>query len=119
MNKPFPRVPLPAERSTTKPRRKGLTMMLDRGLLLGEQADWLNAGRCPGDRGAALRPERTGTDGAGAVRVTGHRSRPTPRANDRIADSVADAFEREFAVNLHRRGAMATASFGAVAAEAD
>ena len=41
MTKPFPRVPLPAERSTTKPRRKGLTMMLDWGLPLGQQADWL------------------------------------------------------------------------------
>ena len=41
MTQPFPHVPLPAERSMTKPRRKGLTMMLDWGLPLGQQADWL------------------------------------------------------------------------------
>ena len=41
MPKPFASVPLPAERSTTKPRRKGLTMMMDWGLPLGQQEDWL------------------------------------------------------------------------------
>ena len=41
MTKPFACVPLPAERSTAKPRRKGLTMMLDWGLPLGQQEDWL------------------------------------------------------------------------------
>ena len=41
MTKPFASVPLPAERSTAKPRRKGLTMMMDWGLPLGQQEDWL------------------------------------------------------------------------------
>ena len=41
MPQPFASVPLPAERSTTKPRRKGLTMMMDWGLPLGQQEDWL------------------------------------------------------------------------------
>ena len=41
MTKPFQTVPLPAERSTAKPRRKGLTMMMDWGLPLGQQEDWL------------------------------------------------------------------------------
>ena len=41
MTKPFACVPLPAERSKTKPRRKGLTMMLDWGLPLRQQEDWL------------------------------------------------------------------------------
>ena len=41
MTKPFTSVPLPAGRSTTKPRRKGLTMMMDWGLPLGQQEDWL------------------------------------------------------------------------------
>ena len=38
---PFQQVPLPAARSTEKPRRKGLTMMMDWGLPLGQQRDWL------------------------------------------------------------------------------
>ena len=42
MATPFSQVPLPAERSTTKPRRKGLTMMMDWGLPLGQQGDWLD-----------------------------------------------------------------------------
>ena len=41
MPQPFASIPLPAERSTTKPRRKGLTMMMDWGLPLGQQEDWL------------------------------------------------------------------------------
>ena len=36
MTKPFASVPLPAERSTTTPRRKGLTMMMDWGLPMGQ-----------------------------------------------------------------------------------
>jgi phosphosulfolactate synthase len=39
---PFAMVPLPAERSTAKPRRKGLTMMMDWGLPLNAQRDWLD-----------------------------------------------------------------------------
>ena len=42
MTKPFASVPLPVERSTAKPRRKGLTMMMDWGLPLGQQEDWLD-----------------------------------------------------------------------------
>ena len=42
MTKPFASVPLPARRSTAKPRRKGLTMMMDWGLPLGQQEDWLS-----------------------------------------------------------------------------
>lgn len=38
---PFQQIPLPAERSTEKPRRQGLTMMMDWGLPLGQQRDWL------------------------------------------------------------------------------
>ena len=38
---PFAMVPLPAERSTEKPRRKGLTMMMDWGLPVKQQVDWL------------------------------------------------------------------------------
>ena len=38
----FSHIPLPAERSTAKPRRKGLTMMMDWGLPLRQQADWLD-----------------------------------------------------------------------------
>jgi phosphosulfolactate synthase len=38
---PFARIPLPAARSTRKPRRTGLTMMMDWGLPLGQQQDWL------------------------------------------------------------------------------
>lgn len=34
-------IPLPAERSTEKPRRTGLTMMMDWGLPLGIQRDWM------------------------------------------------------------------------------
>ena len=41
MTKPFASVPLPAGRSTAKPRRRGLTMMMDWGLPLGQQEDWL------------------------------------------------------------------------------
>ena len=39
---PFAMVPLPAARSTEKPRRKGLTMMMDWGLPVKQQADWLD-----------------------------------------------------------------------------
>ena len=35
-------IPLPAERSTEKPRRTGLTMMMDWGLPLGIQRDWMD-----------------------------------------------------------------------------
>lgn len=38
---PFAMVPLPASRSREKPRRAGLTMMMDWGLPLGQQRDWL------------------------------------------------------------------------------
>ncbi len=38
---PFAMVPLPVERSTQKPRRKGLTMMMDWGLPVNQQRDWL------------------------------------------------------------------------------
>ncbi len=41
MSQPFSMIPLPAERSTTKPRKTGLTMMMDWGLPLGAQGDWL------------------------------------------------------------------------------
>ena len=37
----FSMIPLPAERSTAKPRRQGLTMMMDWGLALNAQADLL------------------------------------------------------------------------------
>ena len=39
---PFETVPLPAERSTEKPRRKGFTMMMDWGLPVNQQRDWLD-----------------------------------------------------------------------------
>lgn len=38
---PFAMVPLPAARSRSKPRKTGLTMMMDWGLPLGQQRDWL------------------------------------------------------------------------------
>ncbi len=38
---PFQQIPLPSGRSTAKPRRQGLTMMMDWGLPLGQQRDWL------------------------------------------------------------------------------
>ena len=38
---PFAMVPLPSIRSRKKPRKSGLTMMMDWGLPLGQQADWL------------------------------------------------------------------------------
>ena len=40
-------------------------------------------------------------------------------ANERIVGSVADSFEREFVVNLHRRGAMTAAQFGSMPDAAD
>jgi phosphosulfolactate synthase len=39
--RPFAMVPLPAQRSKSKPRRAGLTMIVDQGLPLGFQADLL------------------------------------------------------------------------------
>jgi phosphosulfolactate synthase len=39
IRRPFDFLPLPAGRSTEKPRRKGLTMMIDSGLPLGAQRD--------------------------------------------------------------------------------
>jgi len=42
MSQPFSMIPLPAERSTDKPRTTGLTMMMDWGLPLEQQASWLN-----------------------------------------------------------------------------
>jgi phosphosulfolactate synthase len=41
MTQPFQNIPLPPSRSHTKPRRTGLTMMMDWGLPLGAQRDWL------------------------------------------------------------------------------
>jgi len=41
MPQPFSMIPLPAERTTTKPRRTGITMMMDWGMPLGAQGDWL------------------------------------------------------------------------------
>ena len=41
MANPFSHIPLPAGRTTAQPRRQGLTMMMDWGLPLGQQADWL------------------------------------------------------------------------------
>lgn len=38
---PFAFVALPAERSLTKPRTSGLTMVMDWGLPIGQQRDWL------------------------------------------------------------------------------
>lgn len=40
-NQAFSAIALPAERSTTKPRRTGLTMMMDWGLPLSLQRSWL------------------------------------------------------------------------------
>ena len=40
-------------------------------------------------------------------------------ANERVIGSVADSFEDEFVVNLHRRGAMTAPAFGAVPDAAD
>jgi len=42
MAQAFSMIPLPAERSTDKPRRSGLTMMMDWGLPQGLQRDWLD-----------------------------------------------------------------------------
>jgi phosphosulfolactate synthase len=39
---PFAMVPLTSARSREKPRKSGLTMMMDWGLPLGQQADWLD-----------------------------------------------------------------------------
>jgi phosphosulfolactate synthase len=39
IRRPFDFLPLPAARSTAKPRRTGLTMMIDAGLALGAQQD--------------------------------------------------------------------------------
>lgn len=44
MQAPFAMVPLPADRSLTKPRRRGLTMMVDFGLPLGRTRDILDLG---------------------------------------------------------------------------
>ena len=38
---PFAHIPLPAGRSATKPRRRGVTMMMDWGLPIGLQREWL------------------------------------------------------------------------------
>jgi phosphosulfolactate synthase len=38
---PFQCIPLPSERSTSKPRSSGLTMMMDWGLPLGTTREWL------------------------------------------------------------------------------
>ena len=40
-------------------------------------------------------------------------------ANERVNGSVADSFEREFVVNLHRRGAMTAPRFGSISHAAD
>lgn len=40
-SRPFQQIPLPAQRSQHKPRTQGLTMMMDWGLPLGQQRDWL------------------------------------------------------------------------------
>ena len=40
-------------------------------------------------------------------------------ASERVNGSVADSFESEFAVNLHRRGAMTASAFAAVSDAAD
>ncbi len=40
-------------------------------------------------------------------------------ANDRVVGSVADSFEREFIVALHRRSAMTAPAFGAISDAAD
>lgn len=39
---PFAMVPLTSARSREKPRKRGLTMMMDWGLPLGQQGDWLD-----------------------------------------------------------------------------
>jgi phosphosulfolactate synthase len=41
-NEPFAMIPLPSARSRAKPRATGLTMMMDWGLPLGQQRDWLD-----------------------------------------------------------------------------
>ena len=41
IQQPFSMIPLPAERSSEKPRQRGLTMMMDWGLPLGIQREWL------------------------------------------------------------------------------
>ncbi len=41
MQQAFSMIPLPAERSQTKPRRSGLTMMMDWGIPIGKQQDLL------------------------------------------------------------------------------
>ena len=41
MHAPFAHIPLPPERSQSKPRRTGLTMMMDWGLPLAQQRDWM------------------------------------------------------------------------------
>ena len=40
-------------------------------------------------------------------------------ANERVVGSVADSFEREFVVNLHRRGAKSAPRFGSMPHAAD
>lgn len=40
-SEPFDLVPLPSSRSRSKPRKTGLTMMMDWGLPIGQQSDWL------------------------------------------------------------------------------
>ena len=40
-------------------------------------------------------------------------------ANEVVTGSVADSFEREFVVNLHRRGSMTASAFGALSDAAD
>lgn len=42
MTQPFHMIPLPLERSMDKPRSRGLTMMMDWGLPVGLQRDWLD-----------------------------------------------------------------------------
>lgn len=42
MSEPFATVPLPESRSRQKPRRTGLTMMMDWGLPLGQQKEWMD-----------------------------------------------------------------------------
>jgi phosphosulfolactate synthase len=41
LTSPFGMIPIPAERSATKPRRTGLTMMMDWGIPIGALDDWL------------------------------------------------------------------------------
>ncbi len=42
VREPFAMVPLPSSRSRSKPRATGLTMMMDWGLPIGQQRDWLD-----------------------------------------------------------------------------